>query len=226
MLTGPAISLVLLPREMDSGALMIALSITPVAAGVACVALGDAGEVLAGFLWPGLTAMAGMLLILPQPSFADPTADVAMFLAPVLTGVGAALLPHRSPRIEDAPQGWRFDSATVAAALSAAALFFGIIALARSGVADVRALFSPLAATLDGLMAWLAVITVLKLGAMRFSANTALVPLVVLLEGIFLMRPDLTRRTEIGLLLLLIAGVTLLIRGEPDEAEASMLDLG
>jgi hypothetical protein len=83
-----------------------------------------------------------------------------------------------------------------------------------------------LAATLDGLMAWLAVITVLKLGAMRFSANTALVPLVVLLEGIFLMRPDLTRRTEIGLLLLLIAGVTLLIRGEPDEAEASMLDLG
>ena len=226
MLAGPAVSMILLPREMDSGALMIALSVTPVAAGVATVALGDAGETLAGFLWPGLAAMAGLLLILPQPSVADPTADLAMFLAPVLTGVGAAILAHECRRHEDSTTSPRFDTGAVAA-LSSAALFFGVIALARFGVAEFREMFTPLAAVLDGLMAWLAVATARRLGAMRFSANTSLVPLVVLLEGLVLMRPTLTKRMEFGLVLLLIAGVTLLVRGgdDPEEDDTSMLDL-
>ncbi|SEF61373.1 hypothetical protein SAMN05421819_0584 [Bryocella elongata] len=227
MLGGPAVALILLPRDIDSGALMIALSITPVAAGVASVALGDAGETLAGYLWPGLAAMAGMLLILPQPSLADPTADLAMVLAPVMTGVGAALLAHESRRTDASGQGSGAGSGAVAS-LSAAALVFGAAALARYGFAEVRVSFTVPAAVLDGLVAWLAVATVRRLGAMRFSANSSLVPFVVLLEGLVLMRPTLTKRLEIGLILLLIAGTTLLVRGgdDPDDADPSMLDLG
>jgi len=41
------------------------------------------------------------------------------------------------------------------------------------------------------------------------------------------MRPTLTKRMEFGLVLLLIAGVTLLVRGgdDPEEDDTSMLDL-
>lgn len=228
MIGGPAIPLVLLPRGLDSGTLMIALSLTPVAAGVTCVAIGEECDSIAGLVWPGLAAMAGMLLMLPQPSLADPTADLTMLLAPIMTGVGAALLAHEAAAAEDPDTRPRTQgmSQGIVVILSAAALFFGVIAVLRFGVSGLRENFDPLAALLDGATAWLAVVSVRRLGAMRFAAQSALVPLAVLLEGLILMRPPLTARLEFGMLLLAVAGISLLVRSEDDSPDAATLDLG
>jgi drug/metabolite transporter (DMT)-like permease len=214
LIGGPAIGMVLLPHGLDATSLMTALALTPVVIGVACVAVGEECESLAGNLWPGLVVLSGILLVVPQPSLADPAADIAMMLAPIMTGVGTVML---SQGREQQPS---LTAARAVTALSAAALFLGVFAVVRFGAAGARESFAPVSALLDGATAWLAVKSVQRLGAVRSAAQFALVPLAVLLEGLVLMRPSVTLRTGVGLALMLLAGIVLAVRGGKEGSAA------
>ncbi len=78
---------------------------------------------------------------------------------------------------------------------------------------------------LDGAMAWLVVACVQRIGAMRYTAVFALVPLVVLVEGLVLLRPPINTRTELGLALVLLAGVVLTVRDGKEDPAGEGLDL-
>lgn len=222
---GPLLGLVLLPHGLESAAQMVSMALTPVVAGVACAALGEEMESVAGMIWPGLAALAGFLLVLPEPSFLDPTADAVMLLGPVMTGVGAALLGHQSSAEETQPSGRPGSGAVLA--LSAAALLLGAATIARGGVAGFRSTMSTGAALMDGVAAAWTLLSVRRLGAMRYTSIFVLAPLIVLVEGLVLLRPPLTPRTEFGLLLLLLSGIVLAVRDGRDEpAEGEGIDLG
>ena len=87
LLCGPAVGELLRATQIEPSAWMIALALTPVV-----VALAGRVESVAGRIWPGLASVAGLMLVLAQPSLGDVRSDVALCLMPVLTGCGAALL--------------------------------------------------------------------------------------------------------------------------------------
>jgi drug/metabolite transporter (DMT)-like permease len=188
--------LVFLFARGSTEGLMLALALTPVVVGVA-VRENDAA--LAGRLWPGLAGVAGLLLVLSQPSLSSPATDALLMLAPLLTGCGAALLERE---IENA------DRSMLPAALFGAAAVLASAALLHHA-APTGALFG-LASGLDGLEALLTLLALTRLGSMRWSAQFALVPLLVLLEGLALLRTRPAPRAVVGLLLLAVASFALL----------------
>ncbi len=199
---GPAVALLFHGQDLDSGSLTIALALTPVIIAIAAPALGtETSEGIAGRIWPGLAAVAGLLLVLAQPTLGDARTDLVLVLAPALTGVGAVLFcvnQSRSP------------FRVVAALLGAAALF--AVALAETSfAAGIRPSVSLLAIACDGVLALLGVITLAQLGSTRWSSQFTWVPLLIILEGILLVRPQLTAHWVIGLSLLLVASVYLLL---------------
>jgi drug/metabolite transporter (DMT)-like permease len=199
---GPAVGLLFRGQELDSGSLTIALALTPVIIAIAASALGtESSDSIAGRIWPGLAAVAGLMLVLVQPTLGDARTDLALVLAPALTGVGAVLFCVDQPRSA---------SRAVAALLGASALF--AVALAESCFfAGARPSISLLAVACDGVLALLGVVTLAQLGATRWSSQFTWVPLLIILEGIVLMRPQLTARWVIGLALLALASVYLLL---------------
>jgi len=190
MLGGPTIGL--LAGGMDSGSLTIALALTPVVVAVAATALGDGGEGMAGRMWPGLAAVAGLLLVLTQPNVSNVRNDLLLLAAPVLTGVGAALFCSARGQ-------------SIASALVGAAVVFVL------GWVVVRGTVSVVAVACDGLLALLGVLAVSRLGATRWSAQFALVPLLIVVEGLVLVRPGLQVRWVIGLVLVAVGSVYLLL---------------
>ncbi|HEY4009283.1 MAG TPA: hypothetical protein VGM11_03960, partial [Acidobacteriaceae bacterium] len=68
-----------------------------------------------------------------------------------------------------------------------------------------------IAAGLDALQALLSVIAIGRLSAPRWSAQFALIPFIVLIQGIALMGARVPARMLVGLLLLVFAGIALLI---------------
>ena len=60
-----------------------------------------------------------------------------------------------------------------------------------------------------------------RMGAERWSAQFALLPLFILLEGMLILRPPLMLRPVIGLLLLAVAGIYLLLP-QTEEQENGM----
>jgi drug/metabolite transporter (DMT)-like permease len=79
-----------------------------------------------------------------------------------------------------------------------------------------------LAAGLDALQAFLTLLALSKLSATRWSAQFALIPLLILLEGIGLMRSSVPARMIVGLLLLAFAAVALVV----PPSEDAPFDLG
>jgi drug/metabolite transporter (DMT)-like permease len=209
---GPAVALFVPGRDLDPTALTIALALTPVMVALASSALGmDSSVGIAGRIWPSLTAVAAFLLVLVQPNLADPWTDLLLLLAPVLAGVGAALFCSG-------------DTSTRARApttlLGASTLF--AIALVASHVAGARPAWSLLAIACDGVVALLGITTLSYLGATRWSAQFTWIPLLIILEGIALVRPRLTAHWFTGLILLIIAGVYLLLpQTEEPSSDAS-----
>ena len=203
---GPAIELLVRGRDLDSSALTIALALTPVIIAIASSALGtESSEGIAGRIWPGLAAVAGLLLVLVQPTLGDLRTDLALALAPTLTGVGAVLFC-----VDQSVDQPRAASRISTALLGASTLF--AIALAGSYfVAHTRPSLSLLAVACDGIMALLGVATLVQLGATRWSSQFTWVPLLVILEGIVLVRPQLTFHWFVGIILLILAGVYLLL---------------
>ena len=134
LLCGPQAGLLLGAHSLDAGGLTMALALTPVVITVAAAALGTgAGDGITGRLWPGLAAVSGLLLVLAEPSLTNIRSDVALAMAPVLTGVGAALFGDWQDE-KGAPSRWNATPAlaggTVVFALACLALVY------RLGSAD------------------------------------------------------------------------------------------
>ncbi len=207
LLCGPATAELLQASRMEPSDTMMALALTPVV-----VALAGRTNAVAGRLWPGLAAVAGLLLVLAQPSLGDPRSDVALALTPVLTGCGAALLCSAG-----AESAWRAPSA-----LLGAALVFGLGWVVNARVLGDLVPPSLPATACDGVLGLLSLVTLLRLGAVRWSAQFALVPLLVLVQGIGILRPPLTPRWAAGLVLVALAGVYLLLP-QGEDAEPSVV---
>jgi drug/metabolite transporter (DMT)-like permease len=206
---GPAIGILLPGRDLDSSALTIALALTPIIIAIASSALGtESSEGIAGRIWPSLAAVAGLLLVLVQPNLGDPRTDLFLLLAPVLTGLGAVLFCKDPAK----------DSSRIATALFGACVLF-VLALLASRITGAHLTFSLLAIACDGIVALLGIATLSQLGATRWSSQFTWIPLLIILEGIVLVRPKLTAHWFTGLVLLIIAGVYLLLP-PGDEAAA------
>jgi hypothetical protein len=210
---GPAMALLVRGRDLDAGALTIALALTPVVIAIAASAFGaESSDGIAGRIWPGLAAVAGLLLVLVQPGLGDLRTDLALVLAPVLTGSGAVLFCADHTRTR-----YRIPAAFVGAAALFAAALTGSVFLA-----GLHPTLSLLAIAGDGVLALLGVLTLVRLGATRWSSQFTWVPFLIILEGIVMARPQLTAHWFIGLVLLIVSGVYLLLpQAEESSSSAS-----
>jgi drug/metabolite transporter (DMT)-like permease len=217
LLGGPMLVLVSGIPGIESSALVMALALTPVAVGVAASALGnESTESLTGRIWPGIAAVTGLLLVLVEPSFGDVRADVVLVLAPVMTGLGSAMFAsaqQRGLRQVDLSK-WLPTTALLGATLLFAAAW-GISHL--RGVPAIS--LSLTAVATDGVFALLSVLALTRLGAVRWSAQFTLLPLLILLEGIVMVRPVFTTRWVVGLVLVAAASVYLLLPQDDEEPE-------
>jgi drug/metabolite transporter (DMT)-like permease len=189
---------------VEAGGLTMALALTPVVVAVATAAFsrGQSDDV-AGRLWPGLAAVAGLLLVLATPSLSDARSDAVLALAPLLTGVGAAFFCA----LDEA------GARRMRLALSGAAAVFAAGEAVRWVVAG-RPSVSVIAVAWDGVLALLSLVVLARLGATRWAAQFVLLPLLVLVQGIVLLRPPMTLRWGCGLVLLAVSSVYLLLPRE------------
>jgi hypothetical protein len=197
---------------VDASALTMALALTPVVIAVAVAAMnGRQDEDLVGRLWPGLAAVAGLLLVLATPTLSNLRSDAVLVLAPLATGIGAALFCAGELRPAGTGEGGRW------ALTGAVAVFFAATSVewAIAGRPEIV----PLAVAWDGMLALLSVLSLNAVGETRWAAQFVLLPLIVLLEGIVLVRPGMTWRWAGGLALLTAASVYLLLpRPEPGDS--------
>ena len=210
LITGPLISL-LFPHPIPAASLTMALALTPVVIAVYEAATRHSSETLAGRLWPGLATIAGLLLIFTQPSLSNLTQDILLALTPLLTGCGAVLFCTARQTT------WRLPAALLGACVALALGAAINLATQVGGWPEMAGL----AAGFDALEALLALIALGRLSATRWSAQFAIVPLLVLLEGIVFLPASLPARMIVGLLLLAVAAVALLI----PPSEESRFDL-
>jgi drug/metabolite transporter (DMT)-like permease len=210
LIAGPLIGLVR-PGLVSGASFTVALALTPVVLAVA-EAARHSGEPLAGRLWPGLAAIAGLLLLLAQPSLANPGADLLLALAPLLTGCGAVLFGSADEN------SWRLPAALLGGSVALAIAAGVNYAMHTGGWHEMTGL----ASGLDAAEALLSLLALSRLSAARWSAQFALVPLIVVLQSIALLRGGLTARVIAGLFLLAAASAALLV---PPSAEVR-LDLG
>jgi drug/metabolite transporter (DMT)-like permease len=211
LFAGPAVALLIRGRELDSASLTLALALTPIVIAIAAAALGtETSDGIAGRIWPALAALAGLLLLLAQPTLGDARTDLALILAPALTGVGAALF-CLEPSIDNA----RLSFQTTSSLLGASILF--ALALAETYfVSATPVSLSLLAIASDGLLALLGILALARLGATRWSSQFTWIPLLIVVQGIALVRPQLTAHSIIGLLLLTVASIYLLVPAPTD----------
>ena len=210
VVTGPALSGAISDRHLNANAATIALALTPAVVAVAATVYSTSDE-LAGRLWPGLAGLAGLLLLLPEPTLSSWRTDVALATMPLLSGVLAALLTFGDAAFHEK----RSDTASrhsgwLERGLLLAAVLFGLVLLPGLRRHSVMG-FSWAASAADGLVSLLTLWTLERVGAVRWSAQFLLTPLVTLLEGVALLRPALTTRSWIGLFLLLLGGGYLLM---------------
>ena len=210
LVTSPALSGTISDRHVSANAATITLALTPVVCAVALAAINDREE-LAGLLWPGLAGLAGLLLLLPEPSLSSWRADVALATMPLLSGVLAVYLSWVRRGLEKSEESTeQFSGSWLAMGLLLAAPVFGLMLL-PTFLTHSLVEFSGCASAADGLTFWLTLVTLKQLGASRWSAQFILTPFVTVVEGIILLRPTLTVQSWIGLLLLLLGGSYLLL---------------
>jgi drug/metabolite transporter (DMT)-like permease len=206
-LGGPLLALMLAARWVDGSDLTMSLALVPVVVAVARPAFRatDSAE-LAGRMWPGIVAVTGMLLVLPQPGLADWRADALLVAAPVVTGVGAAWFRSRG-----GGKAWRSTIGLAAITL----LFMAKLAVAGPATWHLNRHVG-MAAAFDGALAILGVMSLLRMGATRWSAQFVLVPLAVMAISMAGLLAHLDARMIAGLGLMLLATVFLLL---PPRAE-------
>jgi drug/metabolite transporter (DMT)-like permease len=210
ILSGPLLSLLLSGHGINPNGLTLALALVPIVAVIAQTAIGDtAPGSFAARTWPALAAITGLLLMIPQPSFANPVTDATLLLAPIVTGIGAALFSTS----RNHPQ-----AAALPSALSAASLLFALAWLVHFLLHHITAYLSPLAALLDAFTAILTLFALGRIGLNRWSAQFALIPLAIILQGFVLLRPTLDTYNIAGITLLLLGTVFLLLPQPTEKA--------
>ena len=211
MISGPLLVL-LRAGSIPAGSHAIALALTPVVIAVMESALRNTSETLAGRLWPGLAAIAGLLLLLAKPRLSDPGEDILLVLTSLFTGGGAVLF------CSSRDDAWRVPAALLGACVALALGAAANLATHTGGFYDMAGL----ATGFDALEALLSIVAISRLSATRWSAQFALVPLLVLLEGFAFMPVSVPARMIVGLLLLAAASIALLI----PPAEEPRFELG
>ena len=213
ILTGPVLAASISSRYVNADDATLALSLVPVVIAVASPALGSAGsEDLTARLWPGLAGIAGLLLLLPQPSLSGWRFDLALPSMPLFVGTGAVLATRQSRRLtpSDAARArmipWQVSAPALASFILGGLGFY-------AGHAAGRLAFSVAAAALDGCLAALTLVVVGRLGPLRWSAQFLLIPVLTLLEGAVLLHPLLDLRSWFGFALLIVSGGYLLFVG-------------
>ena len=220
VLAGPSLGILLQAPSLSPASLVLALTLTPVVTAVAEAAFGspELGFSTAS-LWPGLAALVGLLLVLPEPSFSSPLNDVVLLLAPVLTGVGCVLF-----RRSVAPTSVTWSSAT---AFASAGFVFGIAATAQCLRQHAIPSLEPAAIAIDFVLALLAILALQRLTASQYTARYVLVPLAILLQGLFLLHSGISARSVACGVLLAGATVSLLLsRSEKNSAEPPKIMAG
>ena len=190
----------------------IALALCPVVIAVAASALKrESSRALSVQLWPGLAAIAGLLLLLPEPSVRSVLGGFLLVGAPLLAGTGAVLVGE-----EEGTFAWTRAVALSGALLGACA---GNVfeALIRPPQAPAWTWSMGRASGIEALSIFFSFTVLLSLGARRWSAIFAVVPLLLTLEGLLLLRPPLSGRPLVGMGLLLFSSVSLLLRPKVEE---------
>jgi hypothetical protein len=168
-------------------------------------------------LWPGLAGLGGALLLFP----------VAL-PSTVLGWVGLAIPPLA---VSGACVGLRGVSRGVAAEWVAALLFAGggvclaLMEAARGVSSGVPAqAFSVWAVGLDAVVAGLAVFVVMRMEPLRYVSRYFVVPLLTIVANLAILRPYVSFRQWVGLVLMAAAALAL-VRMRGTGGGTSMLDL-
>ncbi len=216
VLTGPALAVLVAGQFINPNNTTLALALVPVVIAIVVSVSGEAEHSeFTGLLWPGLAGVAGLLLLVPQPSFGDIRPWLGMVAMPVIVGVGAGVWSARTRQSrEGLSEGGRLRLAS--SLLAAAMIFAGLAVLHWRAGGELA--FSLSAAALDGLTAALTLLVLRRFRAVRWSAQFLLIPLVGLLEGVVLLRPFLDWRSYLAFGLMGVSGLYQGRAHTPDDA--------
>lgn len=208
-LCGPELSLFFSSRPQLSDNLLT-LSLVPVVAVVTLATRSSGDGLRTGWLLAALMGTAGLLLILPEPRVVRVEDAVLFALQPILTGIGAVTLCV--VRLPSRPLG-------AACAFAGAAAVFGAGTLLPSAV---QLPFHWPACILDSSVISMAILAAWRVGPMRYSARFLVVPLLSLLFGLAVLRPELNVRSILGLGLLAGGSIALLRVGTVSQEDESV----
>lgn len=212
ILAGPAIGLFLM-SSLGPANRVLALALTPVVVAVAEAALGTQEQGLsARSLWPGLAAVSGLLLVLPEPSLASPLNDAALLLAPLLTGIGCTLFRRHTLDAMDA-------RGNAAAMFVSAGILFGLGTAFQSTLQHTLPVPSFAAVAIDLILTLLSILSLQRLTATQYAARYVLVPLVILALSLLQVHETITARSVTSAVLLAGAAISLLRQSGKQEKE-------
>ncbi len=244
LLSAPALGTWIAGRHLSGSTVSLCLALTPTFTAIAVSAGAEQGD-LPRLLWPGLAGLAGLLLLLPQPDVESWRPDLAYLAVPLMVTLGAVIVHSFCMGSESEP-----ETSQTASALPFATVEDHVVAQPERGLLQTCGLmislclglvlaaasfltvqwatmsgmglggFPAIAVALDGLTVGLTILALLRLGAMRWSAQFLLVPLTTILEGIVVLRPALTVRSWAGLALLLLGGGLVLARSPESSRES------
>ncbi len=197
LICGPEIALLLRADDLAGSDLFLAGSLVPVVVAIAAAARSRSGGLSGPTLWAGIAASAALLLLFPEPRIHFLDQAAVLILLPVLTGTGAVLL---SEAASEANEWWGSCS------LAGVSLVF-LLFVALHQPSDP---FSWFAFTLDLVVTSCTLLSVSHIGEVRYSSYFVLLPLLLSLYGLALLRPALSMRSVLGLLMLLMSAVVLL----------------
>ncbi len=228
LLASPALGAAVSDRHLNATAATVALVLTPVVTAVA-MAASSPGDEMAGMLWPGLAGIAGLLLLVPAPSLSSWRTDLGLASLPLVPGIAAAYITTRIRMTRSEQNGsavgtgfegtWApggYSVQWMERGLLMAAVLFGITFLQGIGSQEIGAL-GWVGGLADGAILWLTLLTLKRVGAVRWSAQFLLTPLVTILEGLVLLRPMATARSWVGIALLAVSGGYLLVPRSGEE---------
>ncbi len=226
VVSGAALAAAVAGRPLNANNVTLALALCPVVIAVVVSAGGRAdGADLTGLLWPGLAGVAGLLLLVPEPSFGAWRPWIGMMAMPLLIGGAAGAYSAISDEEPECPA--KDHRPAMAAGLACAAGLLGALAWLRWRAGTEQAFTLP-AAALDGGTAVLTLFALVRLGPVRWSAQFLLVPLLGLAEGVVFLRPLLDWRSyaAFGLLALSAFYQWMALAGSADPAIDNAAEAG
>lgn len=211
VLCGPVVCEAIAGRRLGSGNATVALALVPVVVAVAGASRhdGDGGE-MPGHLWPGLAGLAGLLLLLPQPSFSSVRAWVGLGALPLLTGWGVAFFAGSADENHGGEEGKQLWSGPIGCVGAAIVM---TLAAAHNRQPGASVDWPMQAAGLDAMVAAATLFLLSRGTAGRFSALYLVVPLLTMVEGVIFLHPVLDFRSWVAFGLLLVSAARLLFGG-------------